>query len=117
MQMNQTLHPGGILSDADKAALQGDQLWESSRFGALEKFILDFLVGGASAGESVRLKLQSPLYVTEALLDAAGQQLSEDLTAAQEVNTLSNDDTTSDPLSSIFSEKLACFGNPKPCRQ
>lgn len=75
---------GGILSAADKEALRGDELWESSRFGELEKFILDFLVGGASAGESVRLKLQSPLYVTDALLEAASQQLAGDLTAAQQ---------------------------------
>lgn len=76
---------GGILSDADKHALEGNPKWESSRFGILEKFILDFLVGGSSAGESVRLKLQSPLYVTDALLEAAAQQLADDLSAAQQV--------------------------------
>lgn len=73
------------MSDADKQALQGDPKWESSRFGELEKFILEYLVGGASAGERVRLKLQSPLYVTDALLEAAAQRLSEDLEAAQQV--------------------------------
>ena len=73
------------MSDADKQALEGDPKWESSRFGELEKFILDYLVGGSSAGESVRLKLQSPLYVTDALLEAAAQQLSEDLEVAQQV--------------------------------
>jgi len=76
---------GGILSGADKEALRGEPEWEGSRFGKLESFILEFLVGGSSAGESVRLKLQTPLYVADALLEAASQQLADDLTAAEQV--------------------------------
>ena len=76
---------GSILSSADEEALSGNQAWEASRFGELERFILDFLVGGASAAESVRLKLQTPLFVADALLGAAAQQLAEDLTAAEQV--------------------------------
>lgn len=76
---------GGILSSTDQESLEGNNEWEGSRFGVLEKFILNFLVGGSSAGESVRLKLQSPLYVAEALMAAASQQLQEDLEAAKQV--------------------------------
>jgi hypothetical protein len=78
---------GGILSDVDKEALRGEPGWEGSRFGQLESFILEFLVGGASVGESVRLKLQTPLYVADALLEASSQQLAEDLAAAEQVRT------------------------------
>ena len=74
-----------MLSSADEQALSGHAKWEASRFGTLETFILDFLVGGNSAGESVRLKLQTPLFVTDALLEAAGQQLADDLAAAEQV--------------------------------
>ena len=83
--LNQTCRSGTIISDADKQALEGDSKWKASRFGPLEQFILDFLIGGASAGESVRLKLQTPLFVADALLDAGRQQLDDDLQAAQEV--------------------------------
>ena len=80
--MNSYLFVGTILSDADKQALEGNSQWQSSRFGPLENYILDFLIGGASAGESVRLKLQTPLFVADALLDAGRQQLEADLQAA-----------------------------------
>ena len=76
---------GGILSRGNEETLASNPKWESSRFGALESFILDYLVGGKSAGESVRLKLQSPLFVADALLDAARQQLEDDLTTAEQV--------------------------------
>ena len=79
---------GAIISDADRQALETDPAWQSSRFGPLENYILDFLIGGASAGESVRLKLQTPLFVADALLDAGRQQLDDDLQAAQEVHSL-----------------------------
>lgn len=78
---------GSILSSADEAALSGNPQWESSRFGELERFILNFLVGGTSAGESVRLKLQTPLFVADALLEAAAQQLEEDLAAAEQAGS------------------------------
>ena len=77
-----------MLSSADEQALSGHAKWEASRFGTLESFILDFLVGGSSAGESVRLKLQTPLFVADALLEAAGQQLADDLAAAEQVAVL-----------------------------
>ncbi len=50
--------------------------------------MVDFLVGGASAGESLRLKLQTPLFVSDALLEAARQQLEAELLAAKQVRTL-----------------------------
>ena len=37
--------------------LDGDQRWAQSRFGELEAFILDFLMGGSRAGERVRTRL------------------------------------------------------------
>lgn len=68
--------------------LSEDRQWQSSRFGALEDFIFDFLVGGGrDTGEAVRLKLQTPLFVADALLDAAGQQLSAELETAKEVRS------------------------------
>ena len=35
-------------------AMDGDRRWAESRFGDLEAFILDFLMGGSRAGERVR---------------------------------------------------------------
>ena len=40
------------------------------------------------AGESVRLKLQTPLFVADALLAAGAEQLAADLTAVQQVSIL-----------------------------
>lgn len=60
--------------------------WSDSRFGDLERFMVDFLVGGVAAGESLRLKLQTPLFVADALLEAARQQLSSELSTAQQVH-------------------------------
>ena len=57
----------------------------ASRFGELERFVADFLTGGPAAGESLRLKLQTPLFVADALLDAAGQQLAAERATAQQV--------------------------------
>jgi len=71
----------------DEQSLAGDQNWQRSRFGELEAFMVDFLVGGASAGESLRLKLQTPLFVSDALLEAARQQLEAELLAAEQVCT------------------------------
>ena len=47
--------------------------------------MVDFLVGGASAGESLRLKLQTPLFVSDALLEAARQQLEAERSTAEQV--------------------------------
>ncbi len=69
----------------DEEALGRSQHWAESRFGELELFMVDFLVGGAAAGESLRLKLQTPLFVSDALLEAARQQLASELCAAESV--------------------------------
>lgn len=69
----------------DEEALGRSGQWSDSRFGDLERFMVDFLVGGAAAGESLRLKLQTPLFVADALLEAARQQLSSELSTAQQV--------------------------------
>lgn len=50
--------------------------------------MVDFLVGGASAGESLRLKLQTPLFVSDALLEAARQQLEAERSTAEQVRLL-----------------------------
>lgn len=42
-------------------------------------------MGGARAGERVRLKLETPLFVADALLAAAGLQLQNELATAVEV--------------------------------
>ena len=42
-------------------------------------------MGGARAGERVRLKLETPLFVADALLEAAQQQLQNELATAVEV--------------------------------
>ena len=65
--------------------LQKDQRWDASHYGNLEQFIYDYLVGGPSAGETVRLKLQTPLFVAEALLQAAQRQLTDELQTATQV--------------------------------
>ena len=77
----------GQLSGGEARRLAEDGQWRASRFGELEKFIFDFLVGGGGVdgGEAVRLKLQTPLFVTDALLEAAGQQLAAELETAEEV--------------------------------
>jgi hypothetical protein len=50
--------------------------------------MVDFLVGGAAAGESLRLKLQTPLFVADALLEAARAQLASELCTAESVGPL-----------------------------
>lgn len=69
----------------DEEELVRSGRWGASRFGDLERFMVDFLVGGAAAGESMRLKLQTPLFVADALLDAARQQLASELATAEQV--------------------------------
>jgi hypothetical protein len=61
------------------------------RFGEFEKFIYDFLVGTAgsssgsmrSGGEGLRLKLQTPLFVADALMEAARVRVQGEIAAAQ----------------------------------
>ena len=65
--------------------LQQDGRWDASHYGNLEQFIYDYLTGGSSAGESVRLKLQTPLFVAEALAQAAHRQLTDELETATQV--------------------------------
>ena len=76
------------MTKGEAAALAGDRRWGASRFGALEAFILDYLMGGARAGERVRLKLETPLFVADALLAAAGLQLQNELATAAEVGRM-----------------------------
>lgn len=68
-----------------ESQLERDERWGASRFAGLEQFIYNYLTGGESAGERVRLKLQTPLYVTDALLEAAEKQMSEELEGAEQV--------------------------------
>ena len=69
----------------DEARLAEEPLWAASNFGELERFVVDFLVGGAGGGEALRLKLQTPLFVADALLNAARRQLDAELDAAKQV--------------------------------
>ena len=70
--------------EQQRQQLQSNPAWEASRFGDLETFIFDFL-SGAAGGEGVRLKLQTPLNISQALLDAATQQVQDDLEVAKQV--------------------------------
>ena len=76
---------GKRLGSSERSQLQANQDWEDSRFSALESFIADYLSGGASSGEGVRLKLQTPLFVSEALLDTAQKQLADLIATAEQV--------------------------------
>ncbi|KAK9868744.1 hypothetical protein WJX84_002774 [Apatococcus fuscideae] len=75
---------GKRLGSSERSQLQANQDWEDSRFSALESFIADYLSGGASSGEGVRLKLQTPLFVSEALLDTAQKQLADLIATAEQ---------------------------------
>lgn len=77
---------GKRLGESERSQLQSNSGWVDSRFSVLEGFISAYLAGGASAGEGVRLKLQTPLFVSEALLDTAQKQLSDLLATAEEVS-------------------------------
>ena len=76
---------GGVLDAKAESKLERDERWGASCFAGLEQFIYNYLTGGESAGERVRLKLQTPLYVTDALLEAAEKQMSEELEEAEQV--------------------------------
>ena len=71
--------------EQQRQQLQSNPAWEASRFGDLETFIFDFL-SGAAGGEGVRLKLQTPLNISQALLDAAMQQVQDDLEVAKQAS-------------------------------
>ncbi|KAK9804945.1 hypothetical protein WJX73_001658 [Symbiochloris irregularis] len=64
--------------------LVDDPDFRASRFRGLEKFVFDFLVGTASGGEGARLKLETPLFVSEALMQAARELLAGELNVAQQ---------------------------------
>jgi hypothetical protein len=67
----------------DKDLLQGNSDWKSSGFGQLEEFIRKFLEGSTDAGaERLRLKLDTPLGIGMALLNASDRQLSADIVIA-----------------------------------
>lgn len=76
----------GALQTSNNGQLQQDKRWDASHYGNLEQFIFDYLTGGTSAGETVRLKLQTPLFVAEALAQAAHRQLTDELETATQVN-------------------------------
>ena len=77
--------PPAAAPAADPERLAADPGWRSSRFAELERFMVDFLVGGAAGGESARLKLETPLFVADTLLGAAARQLAAELAAAEQV--------------------------------
>lgn len=72
----------GILTRGEKEYLSTSQQWKSSRFENLESHVRDFLLGGTTengTSQSLKLKLQTPLFVAEALMDAAKTQLESEL--------------------------------------
>ena len=73
------------MQTSSSGQLQQDGRWDASHYGNLEQFIYDYLTGGTSAGETVRLKLQTPLFVAEALAQAAHRQLTDELETATQV--------------------------------
>lgn len=75
----------GALQTSNNGQLQQDGRWDGSHYGNLGQFIYDYLTGGTSAGETVRLKLQTPLFVAEALAQAAHRQLTDELETATQV--------------------------------
>lgn len=71
---------------ADSDALEQSSSWSESRFAKLELFMSEFFSGksvGSFSGESIRLKLQTPLSVAAALVDACKQQLANELDVAE----------------------------------
>lgn len=70
----------------DDQQLATSPAWATSGFAELESFLLSFLIGEpGKASESVRLKLQTPLSVADALLGVSQQQLKGDLASAEKV--------------------------------
>ena len=103
------LHAGNAsTSQQQRQQLQSNPAWEASRFGDLETFIFDFL-SGTAGGEGVRLKLQTPLNISQALLDAATQQVQDDLGGAKQVRDLSLSLSLSLSLRSESSQGMLCI--------
>ena len=73
--------------NCDDLELLESPLWQKSGFADLEALLLQYLVGSGpnNISESVRLKLQTPLAVADALLGASQQQLQGDLASAEKV--------------------------------
>ena len=65
----------------DESTLLDQPSWATSGFSDFERFIGNFLV--SRGGEGTRLKLQTPLYVADALLEASGEVLKSDLESAR----------------------------------
>ncbi|KAI8475898.1 MAG: hypothetical protein J3K34DRAFT_517060 [Monoraphidium minutum] len=89
LECGSAVHSGAMDSLADDL-LQDHPAWRASRFGDFERFMYDFLIGGAGqdggpggVGEGLRLKLQTPLAVADALVGAAGRQLAAEAAAAE----------------------------------
>ena len=93
---------GNTLTDRDRSHLRTSDSWKASRFESLETFIREFLLGGPTVAseamgagvgmesaqpnaearplsESLRLKLQTPLFVADALIGAARTQIEAEL--------------------------------------
>lgn len=72
-----------VLTSSERSYLANLDSWKASRFGTLEKHIRDFLLGGATPAtvpsESLKLKLQTPLFVADALINASKTQLETEL--------------------------------------
>lgn len=72
----------GILTAGEKEYLSTSQLWTSSRFENLESHVRDFLLGGTDGdgtSQSLKLKLETPLFVAEALMEACTSQIQSEL--------------------------------------
>eukprot|EP00241_Pyramimonas_parkeae_P004314 CAMPEP_0114258020 /NCGR_PEP_ID=MMETSP0058-20121206/19067_1 /TAXON_ID=36894 /ORGANISM="Pyramimonas parkeae, CCMP726" /LENGTH=840 /DNA_ID=CAMNT_0001372833 /DNA_START=335 /DNA_END=2857 /DNA_ORIENTATION=+ len=82
-----TSNTSGVLAAAkpDPVQLAADSQWEGSGFGAAEQWVFNFLAGGGEEGEgeALRLKLNTPLAVASALMDACERQLEEEMKAAE----------------------------------
>mmetsp|Transcript_35342 Transcript_35342/g.89478 ORF Transcript_35342/g.89478 Transcript_35342/m.89478 type:complete len:1026 (-) Transcript_35342:222-3299(-) len=92
---------GSPVVSYDTEALESNSEWNASGFGTFESLVYAFLVGGSGAaaaiaeagagsssaggvGEGVRLKLQTPLFVADALVNAAGTRLGAELATAKD---------------------------------
>eukprot|EP00890_Picochlorum_soloecismus_P001079 jgi/Picsp_1/1972/NSC_05438-R1_protein len=76
----------GVLTAQEEEYLSGSQKWRSSRFEDLESHMRDFLLGttpDSGGSESLVLKLQTPLFVAAALIDASRAQVEAELDVLQ----------------------------------
>jgi small GTP-binding protein len=78
----------GVLTAEERGYLASSDAWKASRFGDLESHVRDFLLGGVGDGdvpsESLKLKLQTPLFVADALLNASRSQLENELSVLRQ---------------------------------